>query len=73
VLLRELSMADKVLDEGQIKESVKQALVELLRERKDLIYELIAEIVEDYALARAIKKGEQTAKVVREKVVRALA
>ena len=66
-------MADKVLDEGQIKESVKQALVELLRERKDLIYELIAEIVEDYALARAIKKGEQTAKVVREKVVRALA
>jgi len=73
VLLRELSMAYKVLDEGQIKESVKQALVELLQERKDLIYDLVTEIVEDYALARAIKEGEQTPKVSREKVLRTCA
>jgi hypothetical protein len=66
-------MAYKVLDEKQIKESVKQALVELLREHKELLYELIAEIVEDYGLARAIKEGEQSAKVSREKVLRALA
>jgi hypothetical protein len=46
--------------------------VELLQERKDLIYDLVTEIVEDYALARAIKEGEQTRKVSREKVVRAL-
>jgi len=65
-------MAYKVLDEEQIKESVKQALVELLREHKELLYELIAEIVEDYGLARAIREGEQTAKVSREKVLRAL-
>ena len=63
-------MAYKVLDEGQIKESVKQALVDLLRERKDLLYELIAEVVEEYGLARAIKEGEQTPKVSREKVLR---
>jgi len=63
-------MGQKLLDERQIKESVKQALVDLLRERKDLLYELIAEIVEDYALARAIKEGEQTPKVSREKVLR---
>jgi len=66
-------MAYKVLDEGQIKESVKQALVDLLRERKDLLYELIGEIVKDYALARAIKEGEQTPKVSREKVLRTCA
>ena len=69
VLLWELSMAYKVLDEGQIKESVKQALVELLRECKGLLYELIVEIVEDYALARAIKEGEQTPKVSKKKVL----
>jgi len=63
-------MANKVLDEGQIKESVKHALVELLRERKGLLYELIVEIVEDYALARAIKEGEQTPKVSKKKVLR---
>ena len=66
-------MAYNVLDEKQIKESVKQALVELLRESKHLLHELIAEIVEDYGLARAIKEGQQTPKVSRQKVVRALA
>lgn len=59
-VLQELTMAYKVLDEKQIKESVKQALVELLRERKDLLYDLVEEIVEDYALARAMKEGQQT-------------
>ena len=73
MLLQELSMGQKLLDERQIKESVKQALVELLRERKGLLYELIVEIVEDYALARAIKEGEQTPKVSREKVLRTCA
>ena len=66
------NMGHKELDEMQIKESVKQALVELLQERKDLIYELIGDIIEDYALTRAIKDGEQTPKVSREKVLRAL-
>ena len=65
-------MAYKALDERQIKESVKEALVELLKERKDLLYELVAEIVEDYALSRTIKQGERTPKVSKEKVVRAL-
>lgn len=63
-------MGQKLSDERQIKESVKQALVELLQERKDLIYDLVTEIVEDYALARAIKEGEQTPKVSRQNVVR---
>jgi len=65
-------MAYKALNDRQIKESVKQALVELLQERKDLFYEFVAEIVEDYALARAIKEGEKTPKVSKEKVVRVL-
>jgi len=66
-------MAYKVSDEQKIKESVRQALVELLRERKDLLCDLVTDIVQDCALARAIKEGEQTAKVGRENVVRALA
>ncbi|MFQ6036270.1 MAG: hypothetical protein ACE5NM_10570 [Sedimentisphaerales bacterium] len=65
-------MAYKALDETRIKELIKLAFVELLQERKDLLYNLVAEIVEDFALARAIKEGEQTPKVSREKVFRAL-
>jgi len=72
VLPEELNMTDKALDETRIKELIKPALVELLQEHKDLLYNLVAEIVEDYALAQAIKEGEQTPKVSREKVIRAL-
>jgi len=63
-------MAHTRLDETQIKELFKQALVELLQERKDLFYELVAEIVEDFALLRAIEEGEETETVGREKVFR---
>jgi len=65
-------MAHTRLDETQIKELFKQALVELLQERKDLFYELAAEIVEDFALLRAIKEGEETATVGKEEVFRVL-
>ena len=65
-------MSYTTLDETQIKELFKQALVELLQERKDLLYELVAEIIEDFALLRAIKEGEDTATVRREGVFRIL-
>lgn len=65
-------MTDKALDETKIKELIKPVIMELLQEHKDLLYNLVAEVVEDFALARAIKEGEQTPKVSREKVFRAL-
>jgi len=65
-------MSYTTLDETQIKELFKQALVELLQERKDLLYELVAEIIEDFALLRAIQEGEDTATVRREEVFRIL-
>ena len=65
-------MAYTTLDETQIKELFKQAFVELLQERRDLVYELVVEIIEDFALLRAIKEGEDTATVRREEVFRVL-
>jgi len=53
-------MSYTTLDETQIKDLFKQAFIELLQERKDLLYELVAEIVKDFALLRAIKEGEET-------------
>jgi len=60
------------LDEIQMKELVKQAFVELLQEQEDLLYELVAEIIEDFALLRAIREGEDTETVRREEVFRVL-
>jgi len=65
-------MAYTTLDETQIKELFKQAFVELLQERKDLLYELVAEIIEDLALLEAIREGEETEPVLREEVFRVL-
>ncbi len=65
-------MAYTTLDETQIKGLFKQAFEELLQERKDLFYELIAEIIEDFGLLRAIKEGEDTAAVDREEVFQIL-
>lgn len=65
-------MAHTTLDETQIKELFKQAFVELLQERKDLLYELVAEIIEDFALLEAIREGEETEPVRREEVFRVL-
>ena len=65
-------MSYTTLDETQIKELFKQAFVELLQERRDLVYELVAEVIEDFALLRAIKEGEDTATVGRDEVFRVL-
>ena len=65
-------MAYTTLDETQIKDLFKQAFEELLQERKDLPYELLAEIIEDVGLLRAIKEGEDTATVGREEVFQTL-
>lgn len=57
------------LSETQVKELLKQAFVELLEERRDLLYDLFAEVIEDFALARAIEQGESTESVSKEEVL----
>ncbi len=61
------------LDETQVKDRFKQALEELFQERRDLFYDLVAEVIEDLGLLRAIKEGEETPTVSRETVLRSAA
>jgi len=59
-------------NETQIKELFKQAMVELLQERKDLFYDLFAEVLEELGLVNAIKEGESSEAVSRTVVFRVL-
>jgi len=68
----EVEMADISLDEARVKELLKQAVLEVLEERRDLICDLLAEVMEDFALARAIQEGESTESVTREEVLQTL-
>ncbi|HLB45742.1 MAG TPA: hypothetical protein VJL59_01830 [Anaerolineales bacterium] len=51
-------MSQVSLDEARVKELLKQAILELLQERRDLLHELFVEVLEDLALVNAIKEGE---------------
>lgn len=60
------------LDEHQLKDALKLALIEVLEERSDLLRDVLAEVMEDVALARAIQEGETSEPVSRDEVFRAL-
>ncbi len=61
-------MAQANIDEERMKELFKDALVELLDERKDLLRELFADALEDVALARAIEEGAGGREISRREV-----
>ena len=52
--------------------SIKQALVQSLREDRELFRDLFAEVIEDVSLVNAIREGEKTRPVKRQAVIKAL-
>ena len=65
-------MAEINLDEIKLKELLKTAIVEVLQEQKEVFSDLLAEIIEDIALEKAIKEGEKTELVSREAIFKIL-
>ncbi|MCC5609914.1 hypothetical protein LC612_24855 [Nostoc sp. CHAB 5834] len=65
-------MSEINLDEIKLKELLKTVIVEVLQEQKEVLYDLFAEIMEDIALERAIKEGENTETVSREAIFKIL-
>ena len=61
-------MARTSSDNEQLKEALKEALVETLHEQRGLLHEVFAEVIEDFALAEAIREGSQTDRVERKEV-----
>ncbi|WP_293126174.1 hypothetical protein [Microcoleus sp. bin38.metabat.b11b12b14.051] len=61
-------MSEITIDEIELKQLIKSAIVELLQERKEIVYDLLAEIIEDIALEKAIQEGENTEPVSRETI-----
>ena len=60
------------IDETKLKDIFKQAIVEVLQEKKGLVTELLEEALEDEALSDAIKAGENTKSVPRSQVFKIL-
>ncbi|GIK55151.1 MAG: hypothetical protein BroJett015_08140 [Chloroflexota bacterium] len=61
-------MTQMVIDDKQLKNILKEAMLELLQERRDIFQEALAEVLEDYALVRAIDEGLTSEMASRDEV-----
>ncbi|MEI8372231.1 MAG: hypothetical protein WCJ35_05255 [Planctomycetota bacterium] len=61
-------MASVGSKEETLKQSLKEALTETLHEQRDFLHEIFAEVLEEFALAEAIREGQDTERVSRDDV-----
>jgi hypothetical protein len=61
------------MTQASLTRSLKDALTQTLRENRDAVRDLLAEVIEDVALTNAIREGERTRQVKKETVLKALA
>ena len=71
--IEQIIMTEINLKEDQIKQLFKTALIEVIQAQKEVFSDLFAEIIEDIALEKAIKEGENTEPVSREAIFKILA
>lgn len=60
------------LEDKHTKDLIKQALLELFQERRDLFHDLFEELLEDVGLANAMREGENSEIVSEKEVMKAL-
>ena len=56
------------VDEKKLKDLLKETLIEVIEQKKDLFHDIVAEAIEDIAITNAIKEGESTESISREEV-----
>ncbi len=60
------------LPDDAFKQVLKEALTETLHEQRQLLHEIFAEVLEDMALATAIREGQQTERIERAEIFKIL-
>ena len=63
---------EALIDDQKIKDLFKQAIIEAIEEKKDVVYDLLMEAMEDIAMTRAIEEGATTGKANRDEVFNVL-
>jgi hypothetical protein len=65
-------MITQIADEDRLKTILREVLVEVLDQRRDWFTAVVAEAMEDAAIVRAIKEGEETEFVSRNEIFQLL-
>ena len=63
---------ETLIDDIKIKNLFKQAIIEAMEEKKDVVHDLFMDAMEDIAMLRAIEEGETTDSVSRDEVFKIL-
>ena len=65
-------MSSITIDDNELKALLKQALIELLQEKNELLHDALVEVLEEIALVRAIQEGQASPVVDKTRVLEAL-
>ncbi|HEX6383705.1 MAG TPA: hypothetical protein VF177_03445 [Anaerolineae bacterium] len=60
------------IDETHAKKLLKEVMIELVRERQDLFFEIFLEAMEEVGLANAIREGRQNEFIAEEEIKKVL-
>lgn len=59
---------EAITDSGKLKEIFKQAIIEAIEEKKDVVHDLLVDAMEDLSMIHAIQEGEKTGSASRNEV-----
>lgn len=65
-------MTQTTVDRETLKQTLKEALSEALHEERELLHEIFAEVLEDFALGEAVRAGLETQPAIREDIFNVL-
>ena len=61
-----------IVDENKMKEIFKETFIELMKDKRELLHEIIVEAIEDIGMANAIKAGRKNKFIDEKKIVNIL-
>jgi len=59
---------ETLVNDDKLKELLKQAIIEVIEEKREAVHDILVEAMEDVALIRAIKEGEDSGSADREEI-----
>ena len=63
---------ETLIDDRKIKVIFKQAIIEVIEEKKEVVHDLLVEAMEDIAMVRAIQDGENSGQANRDDIFQIL-
>jgi hypothetical protein len=61
-----------LINERKLKSLLKETIAEVIEERREIFYEIFSEALEDIAMLNAIKEGEKSKPVGKNKIIQIL-